>query len=92
MEITDVQISLFNDFKIKAFVTVTLDHVLVIHGIKIIQHSGRYFIAMPSRKQKNGSFRDVAHPISSEFRTQLEKIVIERYWKVVREKSISVSV
>jgi len=83
---------LIEDHKLKGFATVTLDGVFVIRGIKIIQHSDRYFIAMPSRRQKDGSFRDVAHPISSEFRAQLEKIVMERYWEAVKRKSISVSV
>lgn len=92
MEITDVRVSLVEDHKLKGFATVTLDRVFVIRGIKIIQHSGRYFIAMPSRRQKDGSFRDVAHPISSEFRAQLEKIVMERYWEVVKKNSISISV
>lgn len=92
MEITDVRVSLIEDYKLKGFATVTLDRVFVIRGIKIIQHSGRYFIAMPSRRQKDGSYRDVAHPISSEFRAQLEKEVMERYWEAVKRKSISVSV
>jgi stage V sporulation protein G len=87
MEITEVSVSLMDDEKLKAFANIVIDNLFVVRGLKIIEHIGRYFIAMPSRKQRDGSFRDIAHPITSEFRTQLEKVVLDKYWEEVNRSS-----
>jgi stage V sporulation protein G len=85
MEITEVSISLMEDEKLKAFANIVLDDLFVVRGLKIIEHVGRYFIAMPSRKQKDGSFRDIAHPITTEFRARVEKAVLDKYWEEVHQ-------
>ena len=69
MEITDIRIRKVNaDGKLKAYVTVTFDESFVVHNVKIIEGDSGVFIAMPSRKTKNGVYKDVAHPINTEFR------------------------
>ena len=73
MVITEVKVSLKNEAKLKGFANITLDDLLVIRGLKIIQGVKGYFIAMPTRKRKNGMVTDVAHPICREFREQMEK-------------------
>lgn len=65
--------------RMKAIVSITLDGELALHDIKVIEGDERLFIAMPSRKDENGVFRDIAHPITPEFRKILEDAVIEKY-------------
>lgn len=91
MKITEVSISLMDDEKLKAFANIVLDDLFVVRGLKIIEHVGRYFIAMPSRKQKDGSFRDIAHPITTEFRALVEKAVLDKYWEEVNQSTHSSS-
>ena len=79
MEITEVNISLRNEEKLKAFVNVTFDDAFVVRGMKVIKGSDGYFISMPSRKMLDGTYRDIAHPIRNEFRKYLEKEILERY-------------
>ena len=63
----------------KAVVSVTFDDCLAVHDIKVIYARDRYFIVMPSRKNPDGSYRDIVHPINSDFRTELEEKVIDAY-------------
>ncbi len=83
MVITEVKVSLKNEAKLKGFANITLDDLLVIRGLKIIQGVKGYFIAMPTRKRKNGMVTDVAHPICREFREQMEKVILDKYWEEV---------
>ena len=79
MQITEIRIrQMPSDIKLKAYVTVTFDDCFVVHNIKIIEGKTGLFIAMPSRKTSAGAYKDVAHPISPEFRVELqEKILAE---------------
>lgn len=80
MEITDIRIRKVNaDGKLKAYVTVTFDDSFVVHNVKIIEGDSGVFIAMPSRKTKNGVYKDVAHPINTDFRTVLQDRILEEY-------------
>lgn len=79
IEITDVKISLRNDPKLRAYVTVTLANCFVVRGMKVIRGNNGLFVAMPSRKAPDGRYHDVAHPINSEMRRQLEDRVLEVY-------------
>ncbi|HDQ43987.1 MAG TPA: septation protein SpoVG [bacterium] len=81
MEITEVKISLRQEDKLRGFANITLDDMFVIRGLKIISGGDRFFIAMPSRRKKDGSFSDVAHPITTEFRARMEEMVLEKYWE-----------
>lgn len=80
MKITDVKIrKLMPEGKLKAIVSITIDDMLAVHDIKVIQGEGRLFAAMPSRRDENGNFRDIVHPITAEARQQIENSVIEAY-------------
>lgn len=80
MQITDVKVrKLFEDGPMKAIVSVTFDGQLAVHDIKVINARDRFFIVMPSRKNPDETFRDIVHPINSQFRSVLEKAVIEAY-------------
>ena len=88
MQITDIKIRKFSeDGPMKAIVSVTFDDCLAVHDIKVIYARERYFIVMPSRKNPDGSYRDIVHPINAEFRTMLEKAVIEAYEAKLSEES-----
>lgn len=80
MEITDIKVrKLFDDDPMKAIVSVTFDNQLAVHDIKVINARDRLFIVMPSRKNPDGTYRDIVHPINAKFRTELESAVIEAY-------------
>lgn len=80
MDITDIRIRKINlDSKMKAIVSVTFDNSLVIHDIKVIEGIGKLFIAMPSRKTPEGEYKDIAHPITSQMRDNLEASILEKY-------------
>ena len=81
MEITGVKISLRNDEKLKGFANIIFDNAFVIHGLKIIRGLKGYFVAMPSRKRRDGEFIDIAHPICCEFRERMEKMIMDKYWE-----------
>ena len=80
MDISEVRVRKVNQAgKLKAYVTVTFDNQFVVHNIKVIEGRDGDFIAMPSRQLANGEFKDVAHPISSEFRDHLQRVVMDAY-------------
>ena len=80
MDITDIRIRRVNaDGKLKAYVTITFDDCFVVHNVKVITGKNGAFIAMPSRKTKTGEYKDVAHPINSDFRTMLQDKILEAY-------------
>ena len=82
MEITDIRIKrVATDSKMKAVVSVTFDNAFVVHDIKIIEGQDKLFTAMPSRKTPEGEYKDIAHPINSEMRIQLEKAILDQYEK-----------
>ncbi|MBQ7152364.1 MAG: septation regulator SpoVG [Clostridia bacterium] len=80
MEITDIRIrKTFEEGPMKAVVSVTFDNELAVHDIKVINAHDRYFIVMPGRKNPDGSFRDIAHPINGAFRHMIEVAVLKEY-------------
>lgn len=80
MQITDIKIrKFFDEGPMKAVVSVTLDDSIAIHDIKVIYARERFFIVMPSRKNPDGTFRDIVHPINAHFRSELENAVIDAY-------------
>ncbi len=85
MQITDVKVrKLFVDEgPMKAIVSVTFDGQLAVHDIKVINARDKYFIVMPSRKNPDDTYRDIVHPINSQFRAMLEQAVIEAYNEAV---------
>ena len=81
MEITEVKISLRDEAKLRGFANITLDGMFVVRGLKIIRGWKRYFVAMPTRKRKDGTHSDIAHPITTDFRKEMERIVLDKYWQ-----------
>jgi len=87
MEITEVRVSpIDGDEKLKGFATVIFDNEFVVRDLKIINGQKGLFVAMPSRKMKDGSFKDVAHPLNNEMRRKLEEAVLSEYEKAKQEK------
>ena len=80
MQITDVRIrKVEKEGKMKAVVSITIDEEFVVHDIKIIEGEKGLFIAMPSRKAADGEYRDIAHPINSDTRGRIQKLILEKY-------------
>ena len=80
MQLTDIKIrKFFDEGPMKAIVSVTFDGCLAVHDIKVIYARDRFFIVMPSRKNLDGTYRDIVHPINSDFRAELERTVIDAY-------------
>lgn len=86
MRITDVRVrKMTQDSKMKAIVSITIDDEFVVHDIKVIEGEKGLFIAMPSKKATDGEYRDIAHPINSETRDRIQKIILESYEKALLE-------
>ncbi len=84
MTITDVRVrKIAKEGKMKAIVSVTLDDEFVVHDIKVIEGEKGLFIAMPSRKTSDGEYRDIAHPINSETRQQMQDVILREYEKAI---------
>ena len=79
MEISEVKVFPVNEDKLKAYVTIIFDDCFVIRDLKIIHGNTGLFVAMPSKKRKDGTFRDIAHPLNSEMRTRLEQTILSEY-------------
>lgn len=86
MEITEVKVFPIEEEKLKAFVSIVFDQCFMVNDIKIIQGREGLFISMPSRKKKNGEFKDVAHPLNNETRRMIEEKVLGEYHRVLEER------
>ena len=86
MRITDVRVrKIAREGKMKAVVSITLDDEFVVHDIKVIEGDKGLFIAMPSKKASDGEYRDIAHPINSSTRENIQRIVLSHYEKALEE-------
>jgi len=79
MEVTEVKVFPVSEDKLKAYVTITLDDSFVVRDLKIIQGKSGVFVAMPSKKRKDGTYRDMAHPLNTETRQMIETRVMAEY-------------
>lgn len=80
MTITDIKIrKILTDGRLRAIISITVDNMLAIHDIKVVQGDDRLFVAMPSRKDESGIFRDIVHPISPEARKIVEEQILDHY-------------
>lgn len=80
MEISDIRIrKTMHEGRLRAVVSVTLDNSVAVHDIKVVQGDDRLFVAMPSRREDTGVYRDIIHPINPEAREALEHSIIEAY-------------
>ena len=86
MKITDVRVrKITKEGKMKAVVSITIDNEFVVHDIKVIEGEKGLFIAMPSKKATDGEYRDIAHPINSETREGIQRIILESYERALLE-------
>jgi stage V sporulation protein G len=90
MEITDIRISLRQEERLKAFVTVTFDACFVVRGVKIIDGPSGLFVAMPSRRKNDGTYQDIAHPIHSEMRERIEGKLLAAYRALLEQQQPAV--
>ena len=80
MEISDIRIRrILQEGRLRAVVSLTIDSAVALHDIKIVQGDERLFVAMPSRRDETGAYRDIVHPISVEARRQIETRILEAY-------------
>jgi stage V sporulation protein G len=94
MEITDIRVFPVHEEKLKAYVTITLDNCFVIRDLKIIHGNTGLFIAMPAKRRKDGTYRDIAHPLNAVTRDRMEKTILVAYERQIqssRDASVSES-
>jgi stage V sporulation protein G len=87
VEITEIRITLRDEERLKGFANVTFDNAFVVRGLKIIAGNTGFFVAMPSRKRPDGSYQDIAHPVNSEMRRQLEQSILAAYESELKTQS-----
>ncbi len=86
MQITDVRVrKIFEEGPMKAIVSVTFDNELALHDVKVINAREKFFVVMPSRKNPDGTYRDIVHPINASARNNLETTVIDAYFAKLKE-------
>lgn len=79
MEITEIKMQLKKEEKLKAYATITIDNCFAVRDLKVIQGNTGLFVAMPSRKKKDGSYKDIAHPLNNETRLMIENKILQKY-------------
>jgi len=79
MEITDVSVFRVDGERLKGYATVIFDNAFIVRDLKIISGNNGLFVAMPNKKTKNGTYKDIAHPLNQEMRDLLERMIIEKY-------------
>ena len=79
MEVTEVRVFPVDEEKLRAYVTITIDNCFVVRDLKVIKGNNGLFVAMPSKKRKDGTFRDTAHPLNNETREMIESKVLAKY-------------
>lgn len=87
MEITDVKIFPVEEEKLKAYVTITLDGCFVIRDLKVIHGTAGLFIAMPAKRRKDGSYKDIAHPLNTDMRERMERTILGEYEKLAHPEN-----
>lgn len=85
MEITEVKVFPVNEEKLKAYITIVLDNCFVIRDLKIISGNSGLFVAMPSKRRKDGVYKDIAHPLNQATRTMMEKKVLDAYLTLIKK-------
>lgn len=85
MEVTEVRVFPVDEEKLRAYVTITFDHCFLVRDLKIIRGNTGLFVSMPSKKRKDGTYKDIAHPLNNETRKMIEQKVIAEYQRVLAE-------
>lgn len=85
MDVTEVRVFPVEEERLKAYATITLDHCFLVRDLKIIHGNKGLFVAMPSKKRKDGTYQDTAHPLNRETRRMIEEAVLGEYERVRTE-------
>ncbi|MCA9769741.1 septation regulator SpoVG [Candidatus Dependentiae bacterium] len=84
MKITEVKVYPAKDSgRLKAYATVVFDSSFIVRDLKVIEGNKGYFVSMPSRRRKDGTFRDIVHPLNSEMRKTIERVIVDEYKRVL---------
>jgi stage V sporulation protein G len=88
IEITEVKVYPAKDSgKLKAYATIVFENCFIVRDLKVIEGDKGYFVSMPSRRRKDGTFRDIVHPLDSDTRQQVEESIIQEYQKLLESES-----
>lgn len=85
MEVTEIRVFPVDEDKLRAYVTITFDHCFVVRDLKIIRGTTGLFVSMPSKRRKDGTYKDIAHPLNNETRRMIEEKIISQYEKLLAE-------
>ncbi len=88
MEITEIKIFAVDEKRVKAYSSVVFDDCFIVRDLKVIQGDSKLFVAMPSKKMKDGSYRDTVHPLNNNMRSKLETSILEAYEKELKKKKM----
>jgi stage V sporulation protein G len=89
MEVTNVSVYPREEDRLKAFVTITFDNCFIVRDLKIIRGNNDLFVAMPTKRKKNGAFTEVAHPLNADARAQIEAAVLDAYYRVLDDRGLA---
>ncbi|MGH1467548.1 MAG: septation regulator SpoVG [Bdellovibrionales bacterium] len=90
MDITDIKVHPVNEEKLKAYVTIIIEGCFVVRDIKIIAGTEGLFVAMPSKRRKDGQFKDIVHPLNKETREKIEKLIFDEYKAQIKSMESSI--
>src|SRR6476620_492730 len=85
MDITEVKVFPVDEEKLKAYITIVLDNCFVVRDLKIISGTAGLFVAMPSKRRKDGTFKDIAHPLNQGTRAMMEKRIFDAYLAEIKK-------
>lgn len=88
MEITEIKVFPVDEEKLKAYITIVFDHCFVVRDLKIISGTGGLFVAMPSKRRKDGTFKDIAHPLNQSTRAEMEKKILDAYLEEIKNPRV----
>ncbi|MBI3072477.1 MAG: septation regulator SpoVG [Deltaproteobacteria bacterium] len=88
MQVTEVKVFPVNEERLKAYVTITFDACFVVRDVKIIDGNSGLFVAMPAKKRKDGTFKDMAHPLNMETREMIESRVLAEYAAEIKRQPV----
>lgn len=83
MEVTEVRVFPVEEDRLKAYATITLDQCFLVRDLKVIMGNKGLFVAMPSKRRKDGTYQDIAHPLTSDTRRMIEDTVLGEYQRVL---------
>lgn len=84
MQITEIKVFPVDEDKLKAYVTIVIDGCFVVRDLKVIAGTGGLFVAMPSKKRKDGTYRDIAHPLNQDTRADMEEKILKAYLDAIK--------